>query len=138
MDILKLKGKIAEKGKTQIDLAKKLNLSVQSFNAKLNGRAKFDIDEAKKLIEILEIENVKEIFFSWLVPNMKQKKERRSMEREEKIEIVRSSKIRMEKLKKISGYLRDEIEIKYPELIKEDVETLISLLKLELDMAFKL
>ena len=53
-----------EKGKTQIDLAKKLNLSVQSFNAKLNGRAKFDIDEAKKLIEILEIENVKEIFFS--------------------------------------------------------------------------
>ena len=62
MDILKLKGKIAEKGKTQIELAKKLNLSVQSFNAKLNGRAKFDIDEAKKLIEILEIENVKEIF----------------------------------------------------------------------------
>ena len=60
------------------------------------------------------------------------------MEREEKIEIVRSSKIRMEKLKKISGYLRDEIEIKYPELIKEDVETLILLLKLELDMAFKL
>ena len=48
MDILKLKGKIAEKGKTQTDLAKKLNLSVQSFNAKLNGRAKFDIDEAKK------------------------------------------------------------------------------------------
>ena len=44
----------------------------------------------------------------------------------------------MDKLKKISGYLRDEIEIKYPELIKEDVETLISLLKLELDMAFKL
>ena len=64
MDILKLKGKIAEKGKTQTDLAKKLNLSVQSFNAKLNGRAKFDIDEAKKLIEIWEIENVKEIFFS--------------------------------------------------------------------------
>lgn len=60
------------------------------------------------------------------------------MEREEKNEMVRSSKIRMEKLKKISGYLRDEIEIKYPELIKEDVETLISLLKLELDMAFKL
>ena len=60
------------------------------------------------------------------------------MEREEKIEIVRNSKIRMEKLKKISGYLRDEIEIKYPELIKEDVKTLISLLKLELDMAFKL
>ena len=59
------------------------------------------------------------------------------MEREEKFEIVRNSKIRMEKLKKISGYLRDEIEIKYPELIKEDVETLISLLKLELDMAFK-
>jgi len=28
------------------------------------------------------------------------------MEREEKIEIVRSSKIRMEKLKKISGYLK--------------------------------
>jgi hypothetical protein len=60
------------------------------------------------------------------------------MEREEKNEMVRSSKIRMEKLKKISGYLRDEIETKYPELIKEDVETLISLLKLELDMAFKL
>ena len=64
MDILKLKGKIAENGKTKRDLDKKLNLSCQSFNAKLNGRAKFDIDEAKKLIEILEIENVKEIFFS--------------------------------------------------------------------------
>lgn len=64
MNTLKLKGKIAEKGKTQTELAKSLNLSVQSFNAKLNGRAKFDIDEAKKLVDILEIENVKEIFFN--------------------------------------------------------------------------
>ena len=65
MNILKLKGKIVEKGKTQTELAKLLNLSIQSFNAKLNGRAKFDIDEAKKLVDILEIENVKEIFFNY-------------------------------------------------------------------------
>lgn len=54
------------------------------------------------------------------------------------MDVIRNSKSRMENLKKISGYLRDEIERKYPELIKEDIEILISLLRLELDMAFKL
>ena len=63
LNTLKLKGKIAEKGKTQIELAKILNISTQSFNAKLNGRAVFDIEEAKKLIAELQIENIKEIFF---------------------------------------------------------------------------
>ena len=63
LNTLKLKGKIAEKGKTQIELAKILNISTQSFNAKLNGRAIFDIEEAKKLIAELQIENIKEIFF---------------------------------------------------------------------------
>lgn len=54
------------------------------------------------------------------------------------MEEIEKRKIRMEKLKKLSGYLRDEIENKYPELIEEDVETLISLLRLELKIAFKL
>lgn len=75
MNVLKLKGKIAEEGKTQVELAKRLNISTQSFNAKLNGRSVFDIEEVKKLIDVLKIENIKEIFFDWIVPYLKQRKE---------------------------------------------------------------
>lgn len=63
MNKLKLKGKIVEKGKTQVELAKILNISTQSFNAKLNGRGIFDIEEVKILVNELEIDNVKEFFF---------------------------------------------------------------------------
>ena len=37
----KLRGKIAEKGVTQSQCAEKLDISLQAFNAKLNGNVEF-------------------------------------------------------------------------------------------------
>lgn len=50
-----LKATIVEAGFTQVALAKKLNISPNSLSSKINGRAKFDIDEATKLCDILNI-----------------------------------------------------------------------------------
>lgn len=65
----KLKGKIVEEGTTQEELASKIGMTLQSLNAKLNGRSTFDINEAFKIIEILHIDNPSEIFFAPSVPN---------------------------------------------------------------------
>lgn len=57
-----LKGRITEMGMTQLEIAKKLNLTAQSLNAKLNGRANFNIAEVRILSDILAIYNLKEFF----------------------------------------------------------------------------
>ena len=62
MKLLKLKGRITEMGMTQLEIAKKLNLTAQSLNAKLNGRANFNIAEVHILSDILAIDNLKEFF----------------------------------------------------------------------------
>ncbi|GAA0181008.1 helix-turn-helix transcriptional regulator [Clostridium sediminicola] len=63
MNLRKLKGKIVEADMTQEDLAKKLGISVQALNAKLNKRSTFTIIEVSKMIDILNIENPNAIFF---------------------------------------------------------------------------
>lgn len=72
----KLKGIMKEKNYSQSKLAKKLNITTQSLNAKLNGRSQFTIKEALDIISILNIENsndVVEIFFKNNIPNMQRK-----------------------------------------------------------------
>lgn len=56
-ELSKLKGRIVEKGMSQVELAKKLNLSVQALNAKLNGRANFNLTEVGIIIDALCIED---------------------------------------------------------------------------------
>lgn len=72
----KLKGIMKEKNYSQSKLAKCLNITTQSLNAKLNGRSQFTVKEAFEIISILNIENsndVIEIFFKRNIPNMQQK-----------------------------------------------------------------
>lgn len=73
MNVRKIKAKMVELGVTQNDLARELGISVQNLNAKLNGRAIFNIAEAAKITNILKIENPIEIFFTNNVPKMQQK-----------------------------------------------------------------
>lgn len=63
-ELSKLKGRIVEKGMSQVELAKKLNLSVQALNAKLNGRANFNLTEVGIIIDALCIEDneIRQIF----------------------------------------------------------------------------
>lgn len=63
-ELCKLKGRIVEKGMSQVELAKKLNLSVQALNAKLNGRAMFNLTEVGIIIDALSIEDseIRQIF----------------------------------------------------------------------------
>lgn len=49
MEMMKLKGLLTEKKKTYEDCAKELNISVTSFNDKINGRRAFSCWEATKL-----------------------------------------------------------------------------------------
>ncbi|WP_461207853.1 helix-turn-helix transcriptional regulator [Clostridium sp. DL1XJH146] len=64
MNSKKLKGKIVEKGITQVKLAEKVGISVQSLNAKLNDRSSFTIEEADKITAILHLDNPGDIFFA--------------------------------------------------------------------------
>ena len=63
MNYNKLKGIIVEKKMTQTALSKQLNMSVQGFNSKLNGKSKFLVEDAEQLAIILELEDPTEIFF---------------------------------------------------------------------------
>lgn len=53
MEMLKLKGLLTEKKKTYGDCAKHLNISVTSFNEKINGKRSFSCWEATELAEYL-------------------------------------------------------------------------------------
>ncbi len=56
MEMMKLKGLLTEKKKTYEDCAKELNISVTSFNDKINGRRAFSCWEATKLSSYLGLD----------------------------------------------------------------------------------
>lgn len=60
----RLKGRMAELGITQMQLAKELGISLQALNQKLNGKTDMSINEAEKIIKVLKIENPNSIFFN--------------------------------------------------------------------------
>lgn len=60
VDTNKLKGRIAAAGYTQRTLAPAVKMSVNSLNAKINGRRKFDCEEADLLCEVLLIKDNQE------------------------------------------------------------------------------
>ncbi|MDU3406654.1 helix-turn-helix transcriptional regulator [Clostridium sp.] len=69
----KLKGIMREKGYSQKLLATEMGMTVQTINAKLNGRTQFTIEEALSIIFILNIEKPGEIFFEDNIPNKQRK-----------------------------------------------------------------
>lgn len=73
MSFDKLKGKMAEQRISQEKMAKYLGITVQSFNAKLNGRSHFTLEEVIKITKILSLHDPVDIFFEPSVPNMQQK-----------------------------------------------------------------
>ncbi|WP_297632101.1 helix-turn-helix transcriptional regulator [uncultured Clostridium sp.] len=58
-----LKKLMKDKNYSQKKLADRLKISKQTLNLKMNGKAPFLILEAVEIINILKIENPKEIFF---------------------------------------------------------------------------
>ncbi len=65
MNVPKLRGKMAEKNVTRESLAKVLNINIATLHRKLTGKSKFTTDEAKKIANILELEEdeIISIFF---------------------------------------------------------------------------
>lgn len=74
MSFDKLKGKMAEIKMSQEKLSKCLGITVQSLNAKLNGRSQFTLEEVVKITKELNIKDPVDIFFNPSVPNMRQAK----------------------------------------------------------------
>lgn len=60
MDLKKLHGKIGESGIKKKEIAKRLGITPQALNNKLDGDSKFSVDEARKLCQILQIGLYKE------------------------------------------------------------------------------
>ncbi|WP_242655156.1 helix-turn-helix transcriptional regulator [Clostridium cellulovorans] len=54
---------MTELGYTQQKLSDELNMSVQTLNAKFNGRSIFSLNEVISITKILELDNPIEIFF---------------------------------------------------------------------------
>lgn len=73
MSFDKLKGKMTESRISQEKLAHHLGITVQSLNAKLNGRSQFTLEEVIKITETLALEDPVDIFFNPSVPKMQQK-----------------------------------------------------------------
>ena len=59
----KLKGRMVEKKVTQGEMAKRLNVSVSTLNAKLNKKREFTVNEVIVVCKVLEINNPNEYFF---------------------------------------------------------------------------
>lgn len=55
-----LKGKIVASGYTQQKLARETGMSVNSLNAKINGRKIFDAEEVIRICDVLGISDPKE------------------------------------------------------------------------------
>lgn len=58
-----LRGKIAEAGMNQKEVAKAIGMTEKTFSIKLNN-GKFGLDEADKIISILHIQEPSPIFFA--------------------------------------------------------------------------
>ena len=65
-----LKGKMTERHVSQEKLSKVLGITVQSLNAKLNGRSQFTLEEVVKISEHLKLDNPVDIFFNPSVSKM--------------------------------------------------------------------
>lgn len=63
-----LKGKIAERGKTQTDVAKAIGIAPKTFYDKMS-KGVFGSDEIEIMIEYLSIEDPMKIFF-WEISNL--------------------------------------------------------------------
>lgn len=70
MSFDKLKGKMTEAHVSQDKLSKYLGITVQSLNAKINGRSPFTLEEVVKITEYLSLENPVDIFFNPSVSKM--------------------------------------------------------------------
>ena len=57
-----IRAKIAEKGMTQAQVAQKVGMTPKTFSLKMKN-GKFGLDEAEKLIELLEIDKPEIYFF---------------------------------------------------------------------------
>ena len=75
MSFDKLKGKMVERRISQEKMAKLLGITVQSLNAKLNGRSQFTLEEVVRITEILSLQDPVDIFFAANVPNMQRDKQ---------------------------------------------------------------
>lgn len=59
----KIRGLMAEKNVSGVDMAKALNIAPKTFYVKMKS-GKFGTDEAEIMIDVLEIPNPTEIFFA--------------------------------------------------------------------------
>ena len=73
MSFDKLKGKMVEAHVSQAKLSEKLGITVQSLNAKLNGRTQFTLEEAVRITEFLNLKDPIDIFFDPSVPKTQRK-----------------------------------------------------------------
>ena len=63
IDTNKLRGKMAERGRSGLDMAKVIRKTPKTFYAKMKAGV-FDSDEIDAMVRDLEIENPMEIFFA--------------------------------------------------------------------------
>ncbi len=63
IDVNKLRGKMAEKGRSGQDMARVIKKTPKTFYAKMK-MGKFDSDEISAMVADLELENPLEIFFA--------------------------------------------------------------------------
>ena len=82
MSFDKLKGKMTEAHVSQARLSKILGITVQSLNAKLNGRTQFTLEEAVKITDFLRLKDPIDIFFDPSVPKMQQQNSTDTQSRE--------------------------------------------------------
>lgn len=68
----KLRGKMTEARFSQEKMAKLLGITVQSLNAKINGRSPFTLEEVVRITDILDLKNPMDIFFEPIVLKMQQ------------------------------------------------------------------
>lgn len=73
MSFDKLKGKMTEAHVSQAKMSEYLGITVQSLNAKLNGRTQFTLEEAVKITDFLMLNDPIDIFFRPSVLKMQQK-----------------------------------------------------------------
>lgn len=70
MSFDKLKGKMTEAHVSQAKMSEYLGITVQSLNAKLNGRTRFTLEEAVKITDFLMLNDPIDIFFRPSVSKM--------------------------------------------------------------------
>lgn len=63
VNVQKLRGKMAEKGRSGIDMARVIKKTPKTFYEKMK-KGVFDSDEITAIVEDLDIENPLEIFFA--------------------------------------------------------------------------